>query len=176
MSSGDSYRVEIGCEAEGYPDAGQSRRAVVEVEFGRVEADHVRASTRLLIDGLAFEDWRIHYGCDILAFVDELDRMHRLTQGTARLTDWDGKAVLCLTVIDRPRGRVAVGGQLIPAVFWTAAVSEDGLLVPRLFGDAGGIRVAFEGLVTDQSYLPPVVAGLRRFLAETGIPVRNPMA
>ena len=41
--------------------------------------------------------------------------------------------------------------------------------------DAGGIRIAFEGLVTDQSYLPPVIAALRRFLSETGVSVRNPM-
>jgi hypothetical protein len=175
MSNGDAQRVVIGCEAEGYPAQGETRPAAVEIEFGQIEADHVHVCTRLRIDGQSFEGWRMHYGFDILAFADDLARLHAQMEGSARLTDWDGEAVLCLTVTDRPRGRVAVGGQLIPAVFWTEAVSEDCLLAPRLFGTAGGIRIVFEGLVTDQSYLPPVIAGLRRFLAETGISVRSPM-
>src|SRR5262245_43252685 len=139
--------------------------AVLDIEFGQVERDYVHACTRLRIEGQAFESWQRHYGFDILTFTDELARMHAATQGSARLNDWDGEVVLCLTVIDRPRGRVAIGGQLIPAVFWTETASADGLLAPRLCdGTAGGIRIAFEGFVTDQSYLPPVIAGLRRFL------------
>jgi hypothetical protein len=175
MSNGVSHQVVIGCQADDYPDHGQVCPAALEVEFGRVEADHVHVCTRLRIEGQAFEGWRMHYGFDVLAFADGLARIHTEMRGSARLNDWDGEAVLCLTVIDRGRGRVAIGGQLIPAVFWTEAASEDGLLAPRLFGTAGGIRVAFEGLVTDQSHLPPVIAGLRRFLDETGISVRGPM-
>jgi hypothetical protein len=167
--------VEIGCEAEAYPDVGSSCHAVIEIEFGRIVADHVQAGTRLRIEDMAFEGWRNHYGFDILRFTDGLAQMHSQLQGTARLNDWDGETVLCLTVVDRPRGRIAIGGQLIPAVFHTEAASADDLLSPRLFGDYGGIRIAFEGLVTDQSYLPTVIGGLRHFLSESGISVRSPM-
>jgi hypothetical protein len=175
MSDGVSHQIVIGCQADGYPEHGQQRPAALEVEFGQVEGDHVHVCTRLRIEGQAFEGWQMHYGFDILAFADGLARIHTELQGSARLDDWDGETVLCLTVIDRGRGRVAIGGQLIPVVFWTEVASEDRLLAPRLFATAGGIRIAFEGLVTDQSYLPPVIGGLRRFLCETGISVRSPM-
>ena len=169
MSSRGHHEVVLGCEADGYPTHGQACAATVEIEFGRIERDRVSVGTRLRIEDQAFEGWRTHYRFDILAFTDGLTTIHTRMQRSARLTDWDGESVLCLTVIDAVRGRIAIGGQLIPAVFWTEITSADGLLHPRLFGDGGGIRIAFEGLVTDQSYLPPVIAGLRRFLAETGI-------
>jgi hypothetical protein len=124
---------------------------------------------------LVFEGWRKHYGFDILRFADGLAQIHAQTQGTARFNDWDGETVLCLTVINRPRGRIAIGGHLIPAVFQTETASEDDLLYPRLFGSFGGVRIAFEGLVTDQSYLPAIIGGLRGFLSDSGISVQSPM-
>ena len=33
---------------------------------------------------------------------------------------------------------------LVAAVLWTEAASADGLLAPRPFGTAGGVRIAFE--------------------------------
>lgn len=169
------YRVIIGCETEGYSCHRQTCRAALELELGAIERDHVHACTRLLIEDSAFTDGRIYYGIDILHFADSLVRLHNSLEGSARLHDWDGETVLCLTVLKRFMGRIAIGGQLIPAVFWTQAMSEDRFLDPPLCGGNGGMRITFEGLVTDQSYLPPAIAQLRRFLAETKISVRSPM-
>jgi hypothetical protein len=175
MSNGVSHRVEIAWEAEGSGSFGRSCRAVVEMDFDQVEVDHVPVFTRLRIHDLTFETGRWYYGINILHFADGLAEMHAQTQGSAWLHDWDGEAVLCLTVINRARGRIAIGGQFTQDVFWTEVASEGDFLTPRLFGSHSGIRVEFEGLVTDQSYLPPVIAVLRRFLSDTGISVRSPM-
>jgi hypothetical protein len=172
VSNGHGYRVTLGCEAGEHH---RLRPAKVEIELGAVERDHVRGVVRLSAADRVFEGGRIFYGFDILGFTEGLTRLYDRLEGSARLHDWDGETVLCLTVINRARGRVAVGGELLPAVFWTDVVSEDRFIDPPLYGWAFGIRVTFEGLVTDQSFLPPVIAGLRRFLAETGISVRSPM-
>lgn len=169
MSTGNStHKVLIQCEADGFPNQGQTCAAAIEIEFGEVQRDHVQVCTEFRLAELSYAGWREHYGIDIQGFVDGLARIHTELAGSARLVDWDGEIVLCMTVVDSRRGRIAIGGQML-FVFWTDIASEDSLLVPRLFGNAGGIRITYEGLVADQSCLPPVITGLRRFIADTGI-------
>jgi len=175
MASAELHTVSIGCEADGYPEWGNVCPASIDLEFGRIEEDHVSVYTRLRIRDTEFGAGRNHYGNDILRFAEELTELHHRTDGSARLFDWDGETVICLTVIQRARGRIAIGGQIVPAVFNTEVMSADHFINPPVYGWNAGIRISFDGLVTDQSYLPPVIVGLRRFLTDTGISVRNPM-
>ncbi len=175
MSNETSQLVTRACEAESDRGPGQSSPVNIELEFGEAVGDHVNVCTRLRIEHRTLEALHTHYGMDILNFADSLVGLRDRMEGTARLLDWDENVVLCLTVIDSGRGRVAIGGQLVPAIFWTKVASQDNLLNPRLLDDQGGIRIAFEGLVADQSYLSPMIAGLRLFLAESRISIRNPM-
>src|SRR5262245_28022117 len=124
MSNGVSHQVVIVCEAEGYPVQGQTCGAQLEIEFGVAGPDHVEVCTRLRIVGQVYGGWRRHYGCDILAFTEGLVRIHSGPGHSAWLVDWDGEDVLCATVVDDRRGRIAIGGQLIPAVFRNQTASE----------------------------------------------------
>ena len=100
--------------------------------------------------------------------------MHSELKGSCTLCDWDGETVLGLAMLDPVRGLIGVGGQLNQYVFCDEAAPKEGLVFPEMFGKSAGIVVSFDGLVTDQSYLSPLIAGLRRFINESGIEHRPP--
>ena len=160
----ESTDIVLGCES-----------ASIEFAFGPVERDHFQICTRLQYFDKRFQDSRLFYGMDLSYFADSLAGLHANLTGSVRFTDWDGELVLCLSVFDRHRGGIAIGGQLIPAAFESQAISAANVIGRPIFGMHGGIRIAFEGLVTDQSYLPPVFQGFRRFIFERGISVQNPL-
>jgi hypothetical protein len=165
MTNEHKNLVSIGC------DCG----ARIEIEFGPIERDfiyrdYVRACTRLFINERKYEGWNVHYGIDILQFADALADLYKQQVVSARFCDWDGLVILCLTAFDR-MGHISIGGQLVPMELPHAYLEDEFLPRPR-FSNTGGIQVAFEGLTTDQSYLPNAISGLRRFLAESEISVK----
>lgn len=171
----DSEPLTIACEAKGVNAPGDGKvRAVIEFEFDDVEADHVGMWTRLRVEDSKFETGRWFYWWNIQAFADGLEKMHSDLKGSCSLSDWDGETVLCMSLFDPVRGLIGIGGQLVQHVFSDNVVPKGDLVFPSLYGNWGGIVVSFEGLVTDQSYLPPVISGLRLFLSESGIEHRPP--
>lgn len=171
MAAQEQYRFSIGCAAGGpcRPD----HRATLEIELGKVERDYVHGCVRLSVDEHTYEDRRCYYGIDILHFLERLTALYGTLAGSARLCDWDGETVLCFTVVHRPSGEIAIGGRMIPSAFWSASMSEERFI--NSLSGYGGLVIFFDGLLTDQSYLPPLLTGLRRFLDETAISVKGPM-
>lgn len=178
MTSFGTHRVLLEGEAPVF-NRRESLKAFVEIDFDELEEgkDYVGAAVRLKIPNYpfvganegGFEEGAYYYGNQIYQFVEELERLRTESSGSARLFDWDLEPVLCLTKINPISGRIVVGGQLIPARFETDAHSADNFLAQQTLG-AGGVRVIFDGIITDQSYLISTITQLRRFLVETGIP------
>ena len=172
MPSDASNPLRIGCETNVMN--GPELHVDLEFEFEDVVADHAGMWVRLRAESYTFETGRWFYWWNIRDFADGLTKMHSELKGTCTLGDWDGETVLCMSMLDSVRGRIGVGGQLTQYIFTDHAVPKGDLVFPRLLGDYAGIVVSFEGLVTDQSYLPPLIAGLRRFISESGIEHRPP--
>lgn len=178
MTSFGTHRVILEGDAPVF-NRHESLKAFIEIDFDEVEEgkDYVGAAVRLKIPNYpfvganegGFEEGAYYYGNQIYRFVEELERLRIESTGSARLFDWDMEPVLCLTKINPASGTIVIGGQLVPALFEGDAHSADNFLVPRPFGRSG-IRVTFEGIITDQSYLISTIVQLRRFLVETGIP------
>ncbi|MBI2808078.1 MAG: hypothetical protein HYX68_24095 [Planctomycetes bacterium] len=147
----------------------------IEIELGQIERDHVQVWIRLCTDNRVFEGGSAHYGVDILNFIEALTRIHQQLSGSARLYDWDGLPVLCLTVTWPMKGLIAIGGQLVLWRFPNQESCEDRFLPEsHFFANDGGIQIAFDGIMTDQSFLPPVITGMRRFLLDSRISVEIP--
>ncbi len=103
-------------------------------------------------------------GADLQRFAERLSDLHRDLEGRADLLDCHNQEVLSLTVADRGRGAMAVGGRweaTWPALPWVESA-------PGRPGH-GAMTMAFEGLCVDQSYLPGVIQSVRDFIAESGI-------
>ena len=165
------------CEADGFPESGQSRAARLELQFGDVSGEHGDAVDCFLVldfDGARYSGGARYYGMDIESFVTALSQIYDLLEGSAILSDWDGRPALCVTALTAWRGSIAIGGSLPQAVFWTESLSEQHFT--RDYGySAAGIQLTFEGFVTDQSCLPEFISAIRTFLRDSGISTRNPM-
>lgn len=68
----------------------------------------------------------------------------------------------CFFIVDLRRGHIAVGGTFDVSTYGIEVWSEDRFLQTPVLGDAGGIRVAFEGLRIVQSCLPQAIMAARR--------------
>ncbi|MFN0054449.1 MAG: hypothetical protein ACKV0T_19915 [Planctomycetales bacterium] len=147
---------------------------VIELELEGVRADHVAMWVRLRVESHTYETGRWYYWWNIRDFVDGLAKMHAELKGSCRLCDWDSETVLCMTMLDSVRGSIGIAGQLNQYDFCDKVAPKGDFIFPQLFGNHGGIVVSFDELVTDQSYLPPIISGLRRFLNESGIEHRPP--
>lgn len=158
----------------------ETAKAAIDIEFGEVEAgkDYVGAIVRLRLPKYPFvgvndegyHEFAFYYGREIHRFVEELESLRTTSQGSARLYDWDSVLVLCLTVTSPGSGKITVGGQLLPALFSSESHSEGNFVSDQPFGSGGGVRVTFDGILTDQSYLISTIMQLRRFLMESEIP------
>ena len=172
MPPDESMPLAILCEAEVMN--GPKQHATVELEFGDVVADYTGMWVRLRVDRYTYETGRFFYWWNIRDFADGLTRMHSELKRGCILADWDGETILRLSMLDSGHGRFGICGQLNQFVFLDEAPGNDELIFPEVLGNHAGIVVSFSGLVADQSYLPPLIAGLRRFLDESGIEHRPP--
>ena len=155
-------------------DSTPKQHATIEFEFGDVVADYAGLWVRLCADRYTYETGRFFYWWNIGDFADGLTRMHSELKGSCVLADWDGETILYLTTLDSVQGRIGIRGQLNQFVFMDEVASNGDFIFPEMFGNHAGIVVSFAGLVTDQSYLPPLISGLLRFLDESGIEHRPP--
>lgn len=162
-------RIAFQCEAVGdTPSSDEDQRAVLEIGIGEPKKDFLGdvafgSMIRLRIGGQAFADTMMLYGYSLRTFSEELERMQSELAGSARLYDWDSELLLCFTVVDRRRGRIAVGGRFTPAVFNTTATSAE-RFISNVRDGRPGIVIAFEGLSFDQSFLNRPVSDLKRFV------------
>jgi hypothetical protein len=170
MNDFESVCIVFECEAPGHPQWCDIHRATVEIEIGAPRKDYVGDTAfdsilRLRAGEYSFEVERVLYGYEIRGFSRNLQKLHETLEGSVRLQDWDGEPLLCFTVVDRGRGRVAVGGRFAPVVLDTTVTSED-RFVSEACGSMLGIVVAFEGLSLDQSYLKAPLSDIQRFVFE----------
>ncbi len=96
-------------------------------------------------------------GYDLSEFVKELEMVYASLEGTARLAGADIE--IEFAVVDKGSGRIRISGQIFGFIDWY-----------------GEVKLAFSGLMTDQSYLPELIRGLKSFLAESGVSLENPWA
>lgn len=168
MSTGGDFWIPIPCQAEG------SHTVQLEMGLGRVAQDwvgddYVEAEVRMTYRRLSFAAWPNLYGYEVGGFLENLEGMHSRLEGSAVLSDWDGEPILCLSVSHRARGRIAVGGRLIPITFSSEVQSASRFLEALRPTGGGGIVTSFDGFETDQSYLPGLVSAFRRFVGESGL-------
>jgi hypothetical protein len=175
MSEHDSHRIIILSEAQGWPEYGNTAQVRYEINFGTITGDHVKCNLTLSTPDHNIQCGCAFYGIDILNFAGSLEALHETLVGSTRLCDWDGEVLLCFTPVNRGRGHIALGGKLHAAVHWTDVRTEDNFISPPMYGDAAGIKITFEGLIIDQSYLPNIIRDSRRFLTETGISTKSPV-
>lgn len=107
------------------------------------------------------------YGANLLVFAEQLQAMHQNLKGTAKLCDWDNRAVLRLAVLSDATGAISVGGDL-------GIGSSNDCHWPKPFRRHEGISFAFEGLTIDQSFLPAITGDLHRFLTEWEVDTIHP--
>jgi hypothetical protein len=173
MSNHNTHRISILAEVHGWPEHGHTAQAQYNIDLGKITDDHVKCDLTLSTPDHNIQSGCIFYGFDVLTFAESLEALHQTLSGSARLCDWDGEVLLCFTALDH--GHIALGGKLHAAVHWTDIRSEDNFIGTPMYGDAAGIKITFEGLLLDQSYLPAIIRDCRRFLSETGISTKSPM-
>jgi hypothetical protein len=171
ITADGEYRITIRCESDGYPNDYDRRAAKIEIDLGAMQRDYVGdaafcSNVRLQAAEQSFEWQGMLYGHSLKHFANELERMHASLNGSARLDDWDCEKLLCLTVIHRGRGQIAIGGRFEAATFWTHIASEDRFVQSTPVRGRSGIVTSFEGFVLDQSFVPPIVSAIRRFLGD----------
>jgi hypothetical protein len=170
MNDPTSFRIAFDCDAPGHPQWCNIGRATVEIEIGSAGKDYVgdiafNSVIRLLAGENCFEVHRVLYGYEIRGFAEELQKLYETLEGSVRFQDWDGEPLLCFTVVDRARGRIAVGGRFAPVVLDTTVTSADRFVSEACAGKLG-VVVAFEGLSLDQSFLDAPLSEVRRFVLE----------
>lgn len=132
----------------------------------KVDAESASCSFSVAVEEVDFSDTRCIFVSELVEFAESLDRLHRTLVGSVRLCDFDGDPILTFTVVDQGRGRVAIGGNFHPLVFFSKTTSSDQFVSPNICGDPTGVRIAFEGLVCDQSYLPDLYTPIARCLGD----------
>ena len=95
------------------------------------------------------------WGCDLVRFADELERLHATLEGEALFWDLDQVVEIPIRVAHRGRGRLAVE-----------------VRIDRRPAEQDSITL--RGFEIEQSYLPGIVRDIRRFIADSGIYVRPP--
>lgn len=172
MDDHGSTTISFECDAPGHPQWCDIQRATVEIEIGAPGKDYVddtafNSVIRLRAGHDTFEVARVLYGYEIKGFAKNLQRLYETLEGSVRLQDWDGDILLCLTVVDRARGRVAIGGQFAPVVLDTNATSDERFVSDvRGSGHFLGVVISFEGLSFDQTSLQQPLSDLQRFVLE----------
>jgi len=149
--------ITIRCSLEGGP-------ADLTFEFGHTDGSQV--TTRIVVSlpgGYASLNCYL-LGYDLSRFAEDLSRLYETLDGRAVLTSFDENVRIVAEVADRARGRIALGGK----------VRRLGCSADTAHEFDPVFEVAFAGLTTDQSYLPPVLTTLRRFLDSSGVILGSP--
>ena len=128
---------------------------------------------RLTAEGACYQDYRGIDKCDLVEFVETLDRLYTVLDGSTQLLDFDGDPILCFSVIDRGRGVIAVGGNFHPLTFFSEVTSSARFVSPNICGYPSGVRVAFEGFTCEQTYLPSFLCPIARFINGDFTPQRG---
>jgi len=95
------------------------------------------------------------WGCDLVRFADELERLHATLEGEALFWDLDQVVEIPIRVTHRARGRLAVE-----------------VRIDRRPAEQDSITL--RGFEIEQSYIPGMVRDIRRFITDSGIYVRPP--
>jgi hypothetical protein len=145
------------CRAEGYPSTGEDRAATLRVGICERSGEHAGLNITLTWAGREFVGSVMCPGHSVRRFIEELTRLHATLKGSARLVDGDNDVILCLSAVNRARGKVAVGGRVRMLTSFPTTVSDDRFVRGTY---VGGVQVNFDGLCTDQSCISGFLAGL----------------
>ena len=174
MSFYSTQRIELKCRTPRQSTGPLVEDAALSIDFGPAELQSVTSSTDFVtatiqvafevdpefgIESSCFHGFTDLYGYTISRFANEIEQLRERMIGTAQLLDREGNVVLTLSISDRRFGEVALEGVLAPLKLWSRE------------GPAGGVRGTFRGLTTEQTFLTPLIVGLRRFLEDSQIQV-----
>lgn len=129
----------------------------------------VRGNLNLDLDGGAARRSFLCFGYDLSTFADELERLRRQLEGAAEFANQEESVRLVFSVSSPGRGRLVVGGEVV----FRDGSGDDEILAGVL--PRPGARLAFDGLVCEQSYLPGLVRDIREFLRDGLVCLVHPM-
>jgi hypothetical protein len=129
----------------------------------------VSGTVALAFDGGTANTSFVCFGYDLSTFAGQLERLHRDLKGIAEFINQEGTIRIAISVADPRRGRLAVGGEIEFSHF----PRSDEVLVGVLPHSGG--RLAFDGFVCEQSYLPGFVDDIQDFLRRSQTSLEHPM-
>lgn len=145
---------------------------VVDLEPDEVSGRFARCRLHLEVGGWDLTANFIVGGWELQVFVDDLASLYDLLEGEAVLSTTDNEAPLHFNVISRGGGVIGICGEMR---LYLGSADTSNASWPCGPSDVPGIQLAYSGLSMDQTYLPDVIRGFRRFLRETGIWTRSPV-
>lgn len=111
------------------------------------------------------------YAYDVNRFLDEVEILHRTLEGTATLTGaFDDRFKIVISVDDAGTGKLTISGSYVPP--WDYPVCKKrkgGVVIFETATSFAGVRVQFDGIRTDQSYLPGFLTRMREFFREADV-------
>ena len=110
---------------------------------------------RVTLTTATIDRWFYCFGYDLSEFAEQLERFHRELAGQAEFTNQEGSVRVLLSMANRGKGRIAVGGE-VELLHETGHGDEP---LSGLFKWPGG-RFVFDGLVIDQSFVPALLQEL----------------
>mgnify|MGYP001233698195 CR=1 FL=1 len=134
------------------------------IEFLEMDTESVSCRLSVAVEEVVFSNVRSIFLSELRELAEALSRLRKTLEGSVRLYDFDGAPILTFTVVDQGRGRIAVGGNFHPLVFFSNTTSSDQFISPDICGAPTGVRIAFEGLVCEQSHLPDLYAPIARWV------------
>ena len=138
-----------------------------------IEQECVELRVSLNVCGDTYRDVRFAFRRHFVRFVRDMSDLYSSLSGAVELLDFDEEVILSFAVVDRGRGRVAVGGHFSPVAFRALATTCSSL-VARVGGHYnGGVHILFDGLVCDQSSLRLFVAGCESLINEHALEITN---
>jgi len=129
-----------------------------------MDTESVSCRLSVAVEEVVFSNVRSIFLSELRELAEALSRLRKTLEGSVRLYDFDGAPILTFTVVDQGRGRIAVGGNFHPLVFFSNTTSSDQFISPDICGAPTGVRIAFEGLVCEQSHLPDLYAPIARWV------------
>jgi hypothetical protein len=145
--------------------------AAMEISLTAVSGAQVTGHVSLSIPGRTLEIRCpcSFLGCDLVRFTEELQRVHDAVSGTARFINSSETTVLYFDYFKR--------GQVFVRLCLTmpACIEERGTS-PGIEETPPGIQVSFAGLCIDQTYIPEILAGVRKFIHDQALDISSPWA
>ena len=163
----DTSLLTVALKCEVAQDAGwhAGTPAKLTIDLLEVDTESVRCRFTLAIGEAVFSDVRSVFLSELDELVDALMQLRQTLDGSVRLYDFDGDPILTFTVVDQGRGRIAIGGNFHPLIFFSKITSSDKFISPNICGDPTGVRIAFEGVFCEQSYLPDLCVPIARWVS-----------